>query len=73
MPLVPVSVAQPVVEQKEGEMLEAVHPSRQDQPKLTGAGVVDLAFQSASTDDPQGTLRALELFAKEVLPRIRDL
>jgi alkanesulfonate monooxygenase SsuD/methylene tetrahydromethanopterin reductase-like flavin-dependent oxidoreductase (luciferase family) len=38
-----------------------------------GAGVIDLAFQSASTEDPQGTLRALELFAKEVLPRIREL
>jgi alkanesulfonate monooxygenase SsuD/methylene tetrahydromethanopterin reductase-like flavin-dependent oxidoreductase (luciferase family) len=38
-----------------------------------GAGVIDLAFQSASTEDPQGTLRALELFGKEVLPRIRDL
>jgi hypothetical protein len=38
-----------------------------------GAGVIDLAFQSPSPEDPQGTLRALELFAKEVLPRIRDL
>ena len=38
-----------------------------------GAGVIDLAFQSASTEEPQGTLRALELFGKEVLPRIRDL
>jgi len=38
-----------------------------------GAGVIDLAFQSASAEDPQGTLRALELFGKEVLPRIRDL
>ena len=38
-----------------------------------GAGVVDLAFQSASPEEPQGTLRALELFAKEVLPRIREI
>jgi hypothetical protein len=37
-----------------------------------GAGVIDLAFQSAR-EDSQGTLHAIELFAKEVLPRIRDL
>jgi alkanesulfonate monooxygenase SsuD/methylene tetrahydromethanopterin reductase-like flavin-dependent oxidoreductase (luciferase family) len=38
-----------------------------------GAGVIDLAFQSATADDPQGVRRALELFGKEVLPRIRDI
>jgi alkanesulfonate monooxygenase SsuD/methylene tetrahydromethanopterin reductase-like flavin-dependent oxidoreductase (luciferase family) len=38
-----------------------------------GAGVIDLAFQSAAADDPQGIRRALELFGKEVLPRIRDI
>ena len=38
-----------------------------------GVGVVDLAFQSATPDDPQGVVRAIELFGKEVLPRIRDL
>jgi hypothetical protein len=38
-----------------------------------GAGVIDLAFQSAATDDPDGVMRALELFGKEVLPRIREL
>jgi alkanesulfonate monooxygenase SsuD/methylene tetrahydromethanopterin reductase-like flavin-dependent oxidoreductase (luciferase family) len=38
-----------------------------------GAGVVDLAFQSAAAEDPQGTIRALELFGKEVLPRLRDI
>ena len=38
-----------------------------------GAGVIDLAFQSAAPDDPQGTIRALELFGKEVLPRIREI
>ena len=36
-------------------------------------GVVDLAFQSATAEDPQGTIRALELFGKEVLPRLRDI
>ncbi len=38
-----------------------------------GAGVIDLAFQSATAEDPQGTMRALELFGKEVLPRIREI
>jgi alkanesulfonate monooxygenase SsuD/methylene tetrahydromethanopterin reductase-like flavin-dependent oxidoreductase (luciferase family) len=38
-----------------------------------GAGVIDLAFQSAAPDDPQGAIRALELFGKEVLPRIREI
>jgi alkanesulfonate monooxygenase SsuD/methylene tetrahydromethanopterin reductase-like flavin-dependent oxidoreductase (luciferase family) len=37
-----------------------------------GAGVIDLAFQSATADDPQGVMCALELFGKEVLPRIRE-
>ena len=38
-----------------------------------GAGVIDLAFQSAVADDPDGVMRALELFGKEVLPRIHEL
>jgi alkanesulfonate monooxygenase SsuD/methylene tetrahydromethanopterin reductase-like flavin-dependent oxidoreductase (luciferase family) len=38
-----------------------------------GAGVVDLAFQSAHAEDPQGTVRALELFGKEVLPRLHQI
>ena len=38
-----------------------------------GAGVIDLAFQSVSPDEAYGTLRALELFGKEVLPRIREM
>lgn len=38
-----------------------------------GAGVVDLAFQGPSGEDPQSVLRALELFGKEVLPRLREL
>jgi alkanesulfonate monooxygenase SsuD/methylene tetrahydromethanopterin reductase-like flavin-dependent oxidoreductase (luciferase family) len=38
-----------------------------------GAGVLDLAFQSVSPAEDQGTMRALELFGKEVLPRIREM
>lgn len=38
-----------------------------------GAGVIDLAFQGAAADDPDGVMRALELFGKEVLPRIREI
>jgi alkanesulfonate monooxygenase SsuD/methylene tetrahydromethanopterin reductase-like flavin-dependent oxidoreductase (luciferase family) len=38
-----------------------------------GAGVIDLAFQSADADDPQGTIRALELFGIEVLPRTQEI
>jgi alkanesulfonate monooxygenase SsuD/methylene tetrahydromethanopterin reductase-like flavin-dependent oxidoreductase (luciferase family) len=38
-----------------------------------GAGVIDLALQSAAVDDPNGVLHALELFGKEVLPRLRDI
>ncbi|MBM3227028.1 MAG: LLM class flavin-dependent oxidoreductase, partial [Candidatus Tectomicrobia bacterium] len=37
-----------------------------------GAGVVDLAFQGSPTDDAQSVMRAVELFGKEVLPRIRE-
>jgi len=37
-----------------------------------GAGVIDLAFQGVAADDLQGILRALELFGKEVLPRIHE-
>ena len=38
-----------------------------------GAGVIDLAFQGPAADDPQSVLRSLELFGKEVLPRIREI
>jgi hypothetical protein len=34
--------------------------------------VIDFAFQGVTADDPQSTWRALELFGKEVLPRIRE-
>jgi len=52
-----------------GDIVKQIQQCRDE----VGAGVIDLAFQSASTEEPQGTLRALELFGKEVLPRIRDL
>jgi alkanesulfonate monooxygenase SsuD/methylene tetrahydromethanopterin reductase-like flavin-dependent oxidoreductase (luciferase family) len=39
----------------------------------SGAGVVDLMFQTAGADDPSLLMRSLELFGKEVLPRIRDV
>jgi alkanesulfonate monooxygenase SsuD/methylene tetrahydromethanopterin reductase-like flavin-dependent oxidoreductase (luciferase family) len=38
-----------------------------------GAGVIDLAFQGFAFEEPQCTMRWLELFGKEVLPRIREL
>ena len=39
----------------------------------TGAGVVDLMFQTPSSNDNDGLMHALELFGQEVLPRIRDI
>jgi alkanesulfonate monooxygenase SsuD/methylene tetrahydromethanopterin reductase-like flavin-dependent oxidoreductase (luciferase family) len=38
-----------------------------------GVGVLDLAFQQFSTEEPQRIQRSLDLFGKEVLPHIRDL
>ena len=38
-----------------------------------GAGVVDLSLQDPGTGDVGGMMRALELFGKKVLPRIRDI
>ena len=38
-----------------------------------GAGVIDLAFQGSAAEDPQCAMRSLELFGKEVLPRIREI
>lgn len=38
-----------------------------------GAGVLDLAFQGPSSDDPQSVLHAIELFGHEVLPHLRAL
>ena len=38
-----------------------------------GAGVVDLSLQDPGTGDVDGMMRALELFGKKVLPRVREL
>ncbi|HEV2188072.1 MAG TPA: LLM class flavin-dependent oxidoreductase [Stellaceae bacterium] len=38
-----------------------------------GAGVIDLMFQTPSSNDTDGLMRALELFGQEVLPRIQDI
>ena len=38
-----------------------------------GAGVVDLSLQDPGTGDLDAMMRALELFGKKVLPRIRDI
>ena len=38
-----------------------------------GAGVLDLSLQPPGSGDPSALLRALELFRKTVLPRIREI
>ena len=38
-----------------------------------GAGVIDLSLQPPGTGDPESLMRALELFGKKVLPRLRDM
>jgi hypothetical protein len=38
-----------------------------------GAGVVDLSLQDPGIGDVDGMMRALELFGKKVLPRIREI
>ncbi len=38
-----------------------------------GAGVIDLMFQNPGSSDPGFLMQALELFGKEVLPRIREV
>ena len=38
-----------------------------------GAGVVDLSLQDPGTGNLDGMMRALELFGKKVLPRIREI
>ena len=38
-----------------------------------GCGVVDLSFQTPSSEDPDELMEALELFGKKVLPHIRDI
>jgi alkanesulfonate monooxygenase SsuD/methylene tetrahydromethanopterin reductase-like flavin-dependent oxidoreductase (luciferase family) len=39
----------------------------------TGAGIIDLGFNTPGSSDPAALLAALELFGKQVLPRIRDI
>jgi alkanesulfonate monooxygenase SsuD/methylene tetrahydromethanopterin reductase-like flavin-dependent oxidoreductase (luciferase family) len=38
-----------------------------------GVGVVDLSFQGTSAETPQEVLRAIQLFGKEVLPRLHEI
>lgn len=38
----------------------------------TGAGIVDLMFNTPGTTDPDAHMAALDLFARKVLPHIRD-
>jgi alkanesulfonate monooxygenase SsuD/methylene tetrahydromethanopterin reductase-like flavin-dependent oxidoreductase (luciferase family) len=39
----------------------------------TGAGIIDLGFNTPGTTDPDAFTETLDLFAREVLPRIRDI
>jgi len=39
----------------------------------TGAGVMDLMFQTPSSRDAGDLMRVLELFGRQVLRRIRDI
>ena len=39
----------------------------------TGAGIIDLGFNTPGTTDPGALMGALDLFASKVLPRIRDI
>lgn len=41
--------------------------------EVTGAGVIDLGFQTPGSSDPGALLGVLELFGKQVLPHIRDI
>jgi alkanesulfonate monooxygenase SsuD/methylene tetrahydromethanopterin reductase-like flavin-dependent oxidoreductase (luciferase family) len=41
--------------------------------EMTGAGVIDLGFQTPGSSDPGALLSVLELFGKRVLPHIRDI
>ncbi len=38
-----------------------------------GVGVVDFSFQGFTAETPQRVMRAIKLFGKEVLPRIREI
>ncbi len=39
----------------------------------TGAGIIDLGFQTPGSSDPDLLMEALDLFGKKVLPHIRDI
>jgi alkanesulfonate monooxygenase SsuD/methylene tetrahydromethanopterin reductase-like flavin-dependent oxidoreductase (luciferase family) len=39
----------------------------------TGAGIVDLGFNTPGSSDPDQLMAALDLFGRKVLPRIRDI
>ena len=39
----------------------------------TGAGIIDLGFNTPGSADPKRLLEALDLFGRKVLPRIRDI
>jgi alkanesulfonate monooxygenase SsuD/methylene tetrahydromethanopterin reductase-like flavin-dependent oxidoreductase (luciferase family) len=41
--------------------------------ELTGAGIVDLGFNTPGSSDPAALMASLELFGRKVLPRIRDI
>ena len=41
--------------------------------EATGAGIIDLGFNTPGTTDPTAVLDALDLFGRAVLPRIRDI
>jgi alkanesulfonate monooxygenase SsuD/methylene tetrahydromethanopterin reductase-like flavin-dependent oxidoreductase (luciferase family) len=41
--------------------------------EVTGAGIIDLGFNTPGTTDPAAVLDALDLFGRTVLPRIRDI
>ena len=41
--------------------------------EATGAGIIDLGFNTPGTTDPAAVLDALDLFGRTVLPRIRDI
>jgi hypothetical protein len=38
-----------------------------------GCGIVDLAFQTPGSEDPDDLMEVLELFGNKVLPQIRDI
>jgi alkanesulfonate monooxygenase SsuD/methylene tetrahydromethanopterin reductase-like flavin-dependent oxidoreductase (luciferase family) len=40
---------------------------------LTGAGIIDLGFNTPGSSDPDRLTAALELFGRKVLPHIRDI